>query len=223
MALTSSGKRSASPVLSSPDAHSRTSKRNVMGVHQAKNTQESDIWATGIYSSSAERILRTLVGPIVLLITLPVFVNLAALAAKEHDSNLVAVLTAAAADTSKVLQEAFPLPSLKVVLAVLFFIMMQLALFTLLPGKLFPGARSPSGFVPQVSLISLSPTALHLTNISIALRLASHFPSSQICSSLFSSSATGLLHLPSLARCFVLATSLTSSPESSSTTISWRS
>ena len=154
MALTSSGKRSALPVLSSPDAHSRTSKRNVMGVHQAKNTQESDIWATGIYSSSAERILRTLVGPIVLLITLPVFVNLAALAAKEHDSNLVAVLTAAAADTSKVLQEAFPLPSLKVVLAVLFFIMMQLALFTLLPGKLFPGARSPSGFVPQVTLTS---------------------------------------------------------------------
>jgi hypothetical protein len=111
---------------------------------------ESDIWGTGVYSSSAERVLRTLVGPILLLLATPIFVNVAALAAKEYDSDLAAMWATSGYSVTRILVDAFPLPSSHVVAAVIGFIVFQLALFVLLPGKVFPGARAPSGFVPQV-------------------------------------------------------------------------
>jgi hypothetical protein len=154
MVVVSRRARATSPAASAPgDCSAHIPKRNVnvVSAPHAKPAQESDIWATGIYSSSAERVLRTLIGPVFLLIATPAFVNLAALAAKDYDSDLVVVLAALATDTAKILLEAFPLPSAKVLLVVASFVALQLALFTLLPGKIFPGARAPSGFVPHVS------------------------------------------------------------------------
>ena len=140
--------RALSPASSTSDSGGNSAPKTRKLV--APLGAESDLWATGIYASSAERILRTVVGPIVLLVAAPLFVNVAALAAKHHDSDLLAVL-ADAGDVTRVFRTAFPLPSLRVALVVASFVALQLALFTLLPGKMFPGARAPSGFVPKVS------------------------------------------------------------------------
>lgn len=139
----------AAASVSSDLAHDRLRSAAKTQKTKALSAPESDLWATGIYSSPSERILRTLAGPILLLIAAPVFVNIAALSAKEYDSDLIAVLSAAVADPATTVSQAFPLPSLNVVLPVCCFLFFQLALFVLLPGKIFPGARAPSGFVPQ--------------------------------------------------------------------------
>ena len=118
---------------------------------QGSPIKESDLWATGIYSSSTERVLRTIVGPILLLLATPIFVNIAALAAKQHDSDITTVWAAAGYSITTFLSDAFPIPSKHVVAAVTGFVVFQMALFILLPGKIFPGARAPSGFIPQVS------------------------------------------------------------------------
>jgi hypothetical protein len=160
--ITASGSprsRAASPAAAAPDSSNpyvktyrprpSTARRRVAEPHD-QPVPESDIWATGIYTSSAERILRTLLGPVLLLCAAPLFVNVAALAAKENDSDFVATLYAALADPPKFLLKAFPMPSRHVVLAFVSFVGLQLALFTLVPGQVFAGARAPSGFVPQV-------------------------------------------------------------------------
>lgn len=149
--------RAASPSESSPDSNPykklyrprpHTPRRPLAAIH-VPPARDSDIWSSGIYTSSAERILRTLLGPVALLVAAPVFVNVAALAAKGYDSDIVAVLSAALADSPTFLSEAFPLPSFQVICAVASFVLFQLALFVLVPGQLFPGVRAPSGFVPQ--------------------------------------------------------------------------
>ena len=91
--------------------------------------------------------MRTIIGPVLLLLATPIFVNVAALAAKEHDSD---VLAATGRSIFEVASDAFPLPSIDVVVAFAGFIAFHLALFVLLPGKIYPGALAPSGFVPQV-------------------------------------------------------------------------
>ncbi len=94
--------------------------------------------------------MRTIIGPVLLLLATPIFVNVAALAAKEHDSDLLQVLVATGRSIFEVASDAFPLPSIDVVAAFAGFIAFQLALFVLLPGRIYPGALAPSGFVPQV-------------------------------------------------------------------------
>ncbi len=97
-----------------------------------------------------ERHLRTTVGPLLLLIVTPLFINLAALAGLKHDSSIVA-LYAAYADQplAALIADAFPLPSLRVVTAVAAFVLFELVLFLGIPGKVFSGVRAPSGFVPR--------------------------------------------------------------------------
>jgi hypothetical protein len=171
--------RAASPSESSPDSNPykklyrprpHTPRRPLAAIH-VPPARDSDIWSSGIYTSSAERILRTLLGPVALLVAAPVFVNVAALAAKGYDSDIVAVLSAALADSPTFLSAAFPLPSFQVICAVASFVLFQLALFVLVPGQLFPGVRAPSGFVPQVhpplrylASYSILPAFCHLTS-----------------------------------------------------------
>ena len=147
--------RAASPAAAASDDSNPYKKTYPASLRQRRPApqgspqpcKESDLWATGIYSCSAERVLRTIIGPVLLLLATPIFVNVAALAAKEHDSD---VLAATGRSIFEVASDAFPLPSIDVVVAFAGFIAFQLALFVLLPGKIYPGALAPSGFVPQV-------------------------------------------------------------------------
>jgi hypothetical protein len=199
--------RAESPAAAAALAVSESSHQRQRSASKTQTTKvlsapESDLWATGIYASSSERILRTLAGPILLLFAAPVFVNIAALSAKEYDSDLIAVLSAAVADPATTVSQAFPLPSLNVMAPVFCFVLLQLALFVLLPGKIFPGARAPSGFVPQVRN-----TTQHVSFICYC-----------ISSLNFSSGATVSLPSQSRALCSFCCTAPASSPQSSSTT-----
>ncbi len=191
----------AAASASSKSAHERLSSTAKTKTQKTKaiSAPESDLWATGIYSSPSERALRTLVGPILLLVAAPVFINIAALSAKEYDSDFIAVLSAAVADPATTVSQAFPLPSLNVVLPVCCFLCLQLALFVLVPGKIFPGARAPSGFVPQAF-----PAIQHASSIP-------HCVSSHIFSSGATASPPSLSLAPRSLCCTARAPSLQSS------------
>jgi 7-dehydrocholesterol reductase len=109
---------------------------------------DTDLWGGSAYSSAAERVLRTTVGPLVLLVATPLFLNLAALAALRHDSSFGAML-AAYPTWGRLLAAAFPAPTPAVAGGVAAFVAFQLALFVGLPGRVFPGVVAPSGFVPR--------------------------------------------------------------------------
>lgn len=107
----------------------------------------SDVWF-GSFSSPLDRFVRTLAGPLILLLATPVFVNVAALAALRHGSSLFAL--AGSYDTPwALLETAFPTPSLPVALSFFGFVAFEALLLIFLPGKIFAGAIAPSGFTPS--------------------------------------------------------------------------
>jgi 7-dehydrocholesterol reductase len=151
-AASSSPKRAAMP---SP-APKRAAKPSPSPARRPASTttaqEETDLWGANAYASPLERLLRTVVGPLLLLVVTPLFINLAALAGLRHDSSFSALYAAynpLPSPLLSLLADAFPLPSLGVVGAVLLFVLFELVLFLALPGKVFPGARAPSGFVPH--------------------------------------------------------------------------
>lgn len=138
---------------------------------QTREHKDTDLWF-GSFDNSTERFLRLSLGPFLLLFLTPIFVNVAALAAKYHDSSFMSLLTAYHLDASSIftlfnsqgsshsakvllervfllLQAAFPFPSLSSVKLVCGFIFFQLCLFLILPGRMYDGAIAPSGFVPK--------------------------------------------------------------------------
>jgi 7-dehydrocholesterol reductase len=110
------------------------------------NTTSSDLWF-GSFSSPYDRFIRTKLGPLVLLVVTPMFVQLAALAALRHDSSLPLLLSSYRSP-SAALAAAFPLPSARLALCFCAFVAFQAALLVALPGRVFSGAVAPSGFVP---------------------------------------------------------------------------
>jgi 7-dehydrocholesterol reductase len=107
----------------------------------------SDVWH-GAFAGPADRFLRTTLGPLLLLLATPLFVNLAALAALRHGSSFTA-LAAAYATPRAALAAAFPLPSARLAAALAAFVAFEAALLVALPGRVFAGAVAPSGFVPH--------------------------------------------------------------------------
>jgi 7-dehydrocholesterol reductase len=139
-------------------------------VLSSSTTTTSDIWGGESFSGSLERYLRLSLGPLLLLVLTPLFVNIAALTAKYHDSSVSNLLTFYRLDISSLaslqnhttyplsivferivtlLVDAFPLPTFFVIKLVFGFVIFQLLLFILLPGKTFNGAIAPSGFIPR--------------------------------------------------------------------------
>ena len=88
------------------------------------------------------------VGPLLLLFVTPVFVNVAALAGLRADSSFLQ-LWKMYPSLPELLRAAFPLPGWDTVAVLVGFTVFQLVLFVALPGKLYDGARAPSGFVPR--------------------------------------------------------------------------
>ena len=107
----------------------------------------SDAWF-GRFASPLDRLVRTVLGPLFLLLAAPLFVNLAALAALRHGSSIPAMLRAHAAPGA-LLAAAFPLPSPRLAAALAAFVALQAALLVALPGRVFDGAVAPSGFTPR--------------------------------------------------------------------------
>ena len=107
----------------------------------------SDVWH-GAFAGPADRFIRTTLGPLLLLLATPLFVNFAALAALRHGSSFTA-LAAAYATPRAALAAAFPLPSLGLAAALALFVAFETALLVALPGRVFAGAIAPSGFVPH--------------------------------------------------------------------------
>jgi 7-dehydrocholesterol reductase len=107
----------------------------------------SDPWF-GAFASPLDRFTRTLLGPLILLLVTPIFVNVAALAAQRHGSSLFAL--AESYDTPwSLLAAAFPTPSPTVALCFTSFVVFEALLLIFLPGKVFAGAIAPSGFTPS--------------------------------------------------------------------------
>lgn len=111
------------------------------------HTLASDPWH-GSFASPLDRLLRTTVGPLFLLVATPLFVNFAALAALRHASSFTA-LASAYPTVGAAFVAAFPAPSPRLVAALAAFVTFEAALLVLLPGRLFAGAIAPSGFVPS--------------------------------------------------------------------------
>lgn len=166
------------PRRKSVSAPRRTSvSSNVGNVKVVKKSEDiiendSDLWGGRNFSGSLEKFIRLSIGPFLLLLLTPLFINIAALAAKHHDSDFSALLKTYQLDASSlfslynernntsvvttifervsfILQAAFPVPSLASVKLVCGFVIFQLILFIILPGRTFDGAIAPSGYVPK--------------------------------------------------------------------------
>lgn len=129
----------------SPARQAKNSTRSTAATVEPIPT-DTDLWA-GSVGSALERQLRLVWGPLALLVVTPLFVNAAALAAKNHDSSF-AIMLSAYSSWGELLRAAFPAPTSTALAAVAVFCAFQLLLFLALPGKAFPGAVAPSGFVP---------------------------------------------------------------------------
>ena len=136
----------------------KTAVPGVVPVIASPSSAGAADWAADSFSSPLDRALRVTVGPLVLLIVTPVFVNLAALCAKRFDSSFVAMLAHYAllpgdgfspARAREMLGDAFPLPSAALLRLFAGFALFELVLLVALPGKVFDGAVAPSGFVPR--------------------------------------------------------------------------
>jgi hypothetical protein len=71
------------------------------GAHKHTPAKDTDLWA-GSFDNSIEKFLRLSLGPFLLLFLTPIFVNVAALAAKHHDSSFMSLLTAYHLDASSI-------------------------------------------------------------------------------------------------------------------------
>jgi hypothetical protein len=108
----------------------------------------SDLWAP-VESSSWEKVIRKTVGPLLLLLVTPIFINVAALATRHPDASFLAMYEYYADRSfADLFAAAFPLPSTKLVVGLVCFVALQIVLFVCLPGRAYPGVVAPSGFRP---------------------------------------------------------------------------
>ena len=126
------------------NSNKRNANASSIRLHVPTST---DPWF-GAFSSPLDRFIRTILGPFLLLIVTPLFVNIAALAALQHESSLVS-LFASYDSFSALFLAAFPLPSLAIIFTCLAFVLFETVLLLLIPGRVFLGAVSPSGFLPS--------------------------------------------------------------------------
>ena len=116
-------------------------------------------WAAESFAGPLDRMLRVTIGPLLLLIITPVFVNVAALATLRFDGSVGQMLSTynlipgaprfSLVSVYDLLCDAFPLPSISVLALMAAFVLFELLLFVLLPGKQYDGAVAPSGFIPR--------------------------------------------------------------------------
>jgi hypothetical protein len=95
--------------------------------------------------------VRLWVGPLALLLLVPLLLNVVAVVVRDHDADAGLLLRAAAdpAAARALLETAFVWPTGRAVRYVTGFMLLQLALFVSLPGAVHAGPRAPSGHVPQ--------------------------------------------------------------------------
>jgi 7-dehydrocholesterol reductase len=127
----------------------RNNKRNASSSSDPSSSRltSSDPWF-GAFSSPFDRFIRTILGPFLLLIVTPLFVNIAALAALQYQSSLVTLFLSY--DSLRALfLAAFPLPSIHIIFAFITFVCFETFLLITIPGRVFLGAVSPSGFLPS--------------------------------------------------------------------------
>ena len=113
-------------------------------------------WAADSFSGPCDRALRITIGPLLLLVATPIFINVAALTALQFDSSSLQVLSHyrifpdfSFTGARDLMHDAFPLPSPYLLKLAACFALFQLLLLVVLPGKVFHGAVAPSGFVPR--------------------------------------------------------------------------
>jgi 7-dehydrocholesterol reductase len=132
--------KSKSPAAATKRENEIRSKKNVV----------SDVWAPQYNDYSlTEWAIRTYVGPVLLIVICPLFVNLAALAMAKADGSIVDLLTSNTYSWKKLLIEAFPLPTFRVVKALTLFTLFQFLLLRFIPGPIYLGPISPEGEQPR--------------------------------------------------------------------------
>lgn len=93
--------------------------------------------------------LRSAVGPALLLLICPIVVNAVAYCAKELGGSLRSLADAAIAEPAGVLEKSFPPPSSASVTFLALLLVLQLLLLQTVPGNKFNGPRTGSGHVPS--------------------------------------------------------------------------
>ena len=112
-----------------------------------KKELNSELWTPKDYSL-AEWVLRTWIGPAVLVFLCPLFVNLAALAMIKYDGSIVDVLGDFWSRPGQVMADAFPPPNKRILSALALFVVFQFVLLLMIPGKTYFGPISPAGERP---------------------------------------------------------------------------
>lgn len=111
---------------------------------------KTDLWSSSKSDySSLEFILRCYLGPGVLLLLIPFFVNAAAYATLETGGSLWLTLDRLQSNPVTTLEAMFPLPTPRAMKACFGFMLFETTLFLVVPGNSHVGPRSPSGFVPE--------------------------------------------------------------------------
>ena len=100
------------------------------------------------WAGAGPGVFRTTVGPLLLLVCCPSGVQLMAHTVRNLDGSLSSLLSAARADPSRLLEDAFPAPTLVATTFLVGLLLLQLALLVAVPGPAFSGPRAPSGHVP---------------------------------------------------------------------------
>jgi 7-dehydrocholesterol reductase len=129
-----------SPQDSSPGSAKKASRKSKASI------ADVELWTPKQYSQF-EFALRTWIGPALLVLVCPLFVNLAALAMVKTDGSIYDVLFHYKPLRETVV-EAFPPPNTRVVKAVALFVAFQFFLLRTIPGKKYYGPVSPAGERP---------------------------------------------------------------------------
>lgn len=101
-----------------------------------------------MWAGAGPGLLRSTVGPLLLLVVCPSGVQLMAHTVKNLDGSISALRAAAQADPSHLLNEAFPAPTGLALTFLTGLLLLQLTLLVAIPGPEFNGPRAPSGHVP---------------------------------------------------------------------------
>jgi 7-dehydrocholesterol reductase len=109
------------------------------------NHEITDIWSPQNYST-LEQLIREYIGPLFLMIICPIFVNVAAFVGKYYQSDVF--LAISSNSTTTILSTSFVIPSYSIIKIIILFCTLETILLLLLPGKIYEGARAPSGYVP---------------------------------------------------------------------------
>ena len=111
------------------------------------NKKKTDLFASSKNDyNTLEYLLRSYVGPFVLLFVTPVFLNVATYAVLKDDGKLLTMLSKLNLDY---VRDSFVFPTYRITVATFLFCLFETFLFVVIPGNEYLGPRAPSGFVPR--------------------------------------------------------------------------